>query len=85
MYFVYILKSERDNLMYTGYTDDLKNRISNHNKGKVLSTKNRIPLVLVYYEACTNMLDARARERYLKSGMGKRYVKNRLKFYFSNR
>ena len=37
--------------------------------------------VLIYYEASINKEDAMARERYLKSGMGKRYIKNRLKRY----
>ncbi|MDP4038884.1 MAG: GIY-YIG nuclease family protein, partial [bacterium] len=46
---------------------------------KVVSTKNRGPFQLIYYEACKNKLDAYAREKYLKSGMGKRYLKNRIK------
>jgi putative endonuclease len=46
----------------------------------VKSTKRRVPLELIYYEACKNAFDARAREKYLKTGMGKRYLKNRLKF-----
>jgi len=45
---------------------------------------NRIPFRLIYYEACPNSKDAFAREKYLKSGMDKRYVKNRLKNYFSS-
>lgn len=83
MYFVYVLRSKKDELLYTGYTPDLRKRISLHNEGRVASTKNRFPLDLIYYEACVNMHDARAREKYLKSGMGKRYIKNRLKFFFS--
>ena len=53
-----------------------------HNRGKVFSTQYRMPLELIYYEACLNEQDARAREKYLKSGMGKRYLKNRLKRCF---
>jgi len=52
--------------------------------GRVNSTKNRRPLKLIYYEACINEEDARRRERYLKSGMGKKYLKNRLKSYLGN-
>jgi putative endonuclease len=85
MYFIYILKSRKDSLLYTGYTSNLRKRLLMHNNGKITSTKSRVPLDLIYYEACTDMLDARARERYLKSGMGKRYIKNRLKSFFLNK
>ena len=79
MYYVYVLLSEKDSKFYTGATSDLKNRIKQHNEGKVLLTKNRRPLQLVYYEACLNQEDAFRREKYLKTGMGKRYLRNRLK------
>ena len=84
MYYVYILYSEKDGQFYTGSTNDLKRRMSEHNDGRVISTENRRPLQLVYYEACLNEVDARAREKYLKSGMGKRYIKNRLKHYLED-
>ena len=83
MYYIYILKSKKDRLFYTGYTKDLKNRIKEHNTGRVLSTKNRLPLELVYYEACLNQQDATHREKYLKTSWGKRYIKSRLKNYLS--
>ena len=83
-YYVYVLQSECDQKWYTGYTDDLDNRVLNHNKGRVKSTKTRIPLKLIYFEACLDMYDALAREKYLKSGMGKRYLRNRLKRYLGN-
>ena len=79
MYYVYILMSKKDGKMYTGYTKDLQSRFDEHQKGRVSSTKNRRPLELIYYEACRNSQDATAREKYLKTGMGKRYLKNRLK------
>lgn len=82
MYFyVYVLVSEKDGLFYTGYTSDLKERLTLHNKGKVTSTKNRVPLKLVYFEGCLNQQDATHREQYLKSSWGKRYLKNRIKNY----
>ena len=70
-------------MFYTGYSDDLKRRFFEHNKGLVYSTRMRKPLELIYYEACANEQDAKTREQYLKSGVGKRYIKNRLKFYLS--
>lgn len=81
-YYVYILLSAKDNQFYTGYTCDLENRLKLHNEGKVVSTKNRLPLKLVYFEGCINQQDATRREKYLKSGSGKIYLRNRLKNYF---
>jgi putative endonuclease len=84
MYYVYLLISEKDGNFYTGSTADLKRRFEEHNSGLVNSTKNRLPLKLIYYEACLNETDARNRERYLKSGMGKKYLRNRLKSYLND-
>ena len=83
MYYVYILQSLKDENWYTGYSDDLKRRLEEHNKGLNYSTRKRRPFKLIYYEACLNEDDAKMRETYLKTGMGKRYVKNRLKFFFN--
>ena len=83
MYYIYILQSLKDKQFYVGYTIDLKNRVSKHNKGLVPSTKNRLPLKLLYYEACINKNDAIKREKYLKTSWGKRYIKNRLKNYLT--
>jgi len=79
MFYTYLLKSKIDGHWYTGYTSDLRKRLREHNEGKNTSTKYRDPFELLYYEACINEEDAKAREKYLKSGMGKRYLKNRLK------
>ena len=84
MYYVYLLLSEVDGKFYTGSTTDLRRRLEEHNKGSVASTAKRKPLKLIYYEACMNEEDARRREKYLKSGMGKKYLRNRLKSYFQN-
>jgi putative endonuclease len=81
MFFTYVLKSERDNKFYTGFTDDLEKRIEEHNKGAVASTANRRPLKLIYYEACLNEKDALKREKYFKTGFGRRFLKNRLESY----
>jgi putative endonuclease len=83
MYYVYILKSKKDDSFYVGYTKELKSRIREHETGKVISTKNRLPIKLVYYEACLNSEDATRRERYLKTSWGKRYIKNRLENYLT--
>ena len=85
MFYIYVIKSLKDKLFYTGYTENLKQRLEEHNKGFVLSTKSRRPLKLVYYEDCLNIKDTIAREKYLKTGMGKRFLKNRLKNYLTDK
>lgn len=82
-WYVYVLQSTVDDDWYTGMTINLKKRIFSHNSKKNFSTKSRAPWKLIYYEASLHKRDAIAREKYLKSGMGKRYIKNRLKFFFS--
>jgi len=78
MYYTYVLQSKKDRRLYTGSTRDLRKRFKEHSSGKVISTRGRGPFFLLYYEACLDEQDARAREKYLKSGMGKRYLRNRL-------
>ena len=82
-YYVYVLKSEKDGNNYVGYTNDLKERLAMHNAGKVSSTKNRLPLKLIYFEECLKQQDATKREKYLKTAWGKRYIKNRLNNYLT--
>lgn len=83
MFYVYVLKSKKSGQWYTGSTNDLRKRFNEHNTGKSRSTNQRGPYQLIYYEACVNEQDTRSREKYLKSGMGKRYLKNRLKRFLS--
>ena len=85
MFYTYVLQSKKDGQWYTGVTNDLQKRFKEHNEGKVPATKGRGPFDLIYYEACRNKQDAFAREKYLKTGIGKRYIKNRLKRFFSIR
>ncbi len=85
MQYTYVLQSKKDFAWYTGCAEDLRKRFKEHNDGKIFATRNRRPFQLIYYEACLNKQDAFAREKYLKSGPGKRYLKNRLKrFLISN-
>jgi putative endonuclease len=83
MHYIYILKSAQDSSMYTGLTKDLRKRFKQHMFGKSSYTRGRGPFSLIYYEARVNEDDARSRELFLKSGMGKRYIKNRLKRFLS--
>lgn len=82
MFYVYLLQNKYGKL-YAGVTNDLQKRILEHNSGKTRTTKYGGPWKIIYCEICINKQDAFAREKYLKSGMGKRYLKNRLKFFFA--
>ena len=66
MFYVYILKSNKDGKLYIGYSNNLRKRFREHNLGLVESTKSRMPLRLVYYEAYTLEEDATKREHNLK-------------------
>jgi putative endonuclease len=78
MFYTYVLKSKKDDKLYVGWTIDLKHRLKFHHEGKVEATKHRIPLELVYYEACLNEDKAIKREKYLKSGFGRKFLKSRI-------
>jgi putative endonuclease len=66
MYYVYLLKSEKDGGFYVGSSGDLKIRKKDHDEGFVKSTRHRRPLVLIYYESYLGKLPAEDRERQLK-------------------
>ena len=77
MYYVYVI-SDHEGKLYTGYSSDLKARLSAHNEGRNRFTKNRT-WQLVYYEAFRSETDARAREKSLKnSGQARRWLKERI-------
>jgi putative endonuclease len=77
-YYTYVLKSKKDNKLYIGWTDNLEKRLVMHNSGLVLSTKLRRPLTLEYCEICTNKMKAIEREKYFKTGFGRRYLKTKI-------
>ena len=76
---MYVLLSRRDGKLYIGFTNNLKRRLQQHARGEVRSTKNRRPLTLIHYEYFINEADAKAREKFLKSGFGRRQLKEILK------
>ena len=75
MYQLYILQSKKDLRTYTGYTRNFKQRLQKHNDGKVVATRNRRPLKLIYFENCLTEEGAKEREGYWKSGAGRRNLK----------
>ncbi len=78
MYYTYVLRSMQDKKLYVGYSEDLKRRLEEHNKGLVPATCTRKPLELVYYEACLDKEKALQREKYFKTGFGREFLKHRL-------
>lgn len=78
MFYTYVLRSTVDRELYIGWTRDLKRRFADHNAQKVVATRLRAPLKLIYYEACLSEELAIAREKQLKSGFGRAYLKRRL-------
>jgi len=77
MYFVYVLKSKKDQKRYIGFTDNLERRLNEHNSGKVKSTKNRKPLDLIYCEEYESKSEAMNREKYFKSGYGRAFLNSK--------
>ena len=77
-YHTYILLSKVDHKLYVGWTIDLKKRLDQHNKGLVESTKSRKPFKLVYFEGCLSKEKAIRREKQLKTGFGRAYLKRRI-------
>lgn len=79
MFYVYLIKSKKYKELYIGSTNDLKNRLVEHNKGKVKSTERKRPYKLIYYEAYEIESDARRREKMLKlRGQARRQLLSRL-------
>ena len=77
--YVYVLRSLTSGKWYIGCTNDLRKRFNEHENNKSTYTKGKGPFELIYYEASSNKLDGFAREKYLKTGMGRRFLNNRLK------
>lgn len=80
MYYTYVLKSQKDKKLYIGYTTNLKNRFTQHQRGEVESTKHRRPLSLIFYEAFGDKKDAQRREKYFKTEKGKSSLKQMIRF-----
>ena len=79
MFIVYVLQSQKDQSFYVGYTQDIKQRLIQHNAGQNKSTKSKIPWTLVYCECFRSKTDALIRERKLKNhGKGIVELKKRI-------
>lgn len=83
MFYVYMLQSESDDGFYIGFSTDLRRRLKEHQAGKSFATSYRGPWKLIYYEAYLEEADALGREKYLKSGGGRRFLKSQLKHHLA--
>ena len=85
-YFVYVLKSRRLNKFYTGMTKDLHRRLKEHNSGRTKSNKAFIPWEIIYTEEFNSEEEALKREKYLKSGSGREFLRKiKLKSEYSDK
>lgn len=76
MYYVYAIRSTKVNYIYVGLTNNLNRRFSQHHTGKERTTRSYAPFELLYKETCIDRGTAREREKYLKSGVGKEFLKS---------
>lgn len=79
MHGVYVLQSKKDGTLYTGYSHDVKERVRQHQQGKVSATKNKLPIEVIYCELYKNRKDAMQRELFFKTGWGRKYTQKILK------
>jgi len=77
LFFVYVIRSRVNGYFYVGLTGDVERRIDEHNSGKTKSTKPYKPWVFLFSEEFETRVEARKREVYLKSGVGKEYIKSK--------
>ncbi len=75
MVWVYAIKSELDGTLYVGISEDIERRLREHNLGKSKYSKGHRPWALVYSEMADGWENARKREKYLKTGVGKKWLK----------
>jgi putative endonuclease len=81
MHYVYVLRSLSDDGLYVGYSANLRRRLVQHSEGASFATAYRAPWKLIYYEAYLERVDALGREKYLKSGGGRRFLRAQLRHY----
>ena len=83
-FFVYVLESLKDGGWYIGFSSNLKKRYESHNSGVNKSTKFRRPFRIIYFEGYVNRDDALGRERFLKSGSGRLFLKRQMNNYLKS-
>lgn len=83
MHYVYVLQSHSDHGLYIGYSGNLRRRLQEHQAGLSFATSFRGPWQLIYYEAYVEEQDARGREEFLKSGLGRKFLAKQCQHHFA--
>ena len=87
IYYIYVLQNSQTKMFYIGFTRDLKRRLIEHQNSRSTFTRKNTKMgkwKLIYFEGYCNQKDAEGREKFLKGGSGRRYLKKQLKNYFNN-
>jgi len=71
MFYLYVLRSERTGRRYVGSTQDVEQRLRQHNSGQSLATKHGAPWGLIHHEQFLTRAEALQRERFYKTGKGR--------------
>ncbi len=74
MYYIYVIKSLTHGTRYVGSTDSVDKRLGEHNFGKCRYASGRKPWKLIYKEEYATRKEAMGREKFLKSGQGRKYL-----------
>lgn len=83
-HYVYVLENQDDKSLYIGYTTDIRKRINDHSSGKgARTTRLKKNWKLIYTELYLDKFDALGREKFLKGGSGRKYLKKQLRYYFA--
>jgi len=76
MWYSYALRSLKDGNLYIGISENLEKRLKQHNSGMTKSNRSRRPFEIIYKKGHKNRIEARMNEKYLKSGVGREFLKN---------
>ena len=77
MYYVYVIRSLKNGRFYIGCTNNIERRLQEHNKGKSKYTRLTRPFELIYREELDSLINARRREKLLKGGKGREWLKRK--------
>jgi len=78
MYYTYILESLNHSKTYVGITNDLFRRLTQHNSGYNTFSKRYSPWRIIHKETFKNRIEARKKEKYLKSAAGRKWIRYNL-------
>ena len=81
MFYVYVIEHQKTELIHVGFTQDLSKRLKEHNQKGFLTSKKENSWRVIYYEAYLHEIDARKREEYFRTHIGRNVIKQRIQSY----